>query len=138
MRISKQAVGIVAVGLCVVGSIASHLRIDERYPWRLVTPSFYTLSENDRAAWTAIGLIPKDASVAAQAAFPQLSSRKEIYNLPIDTDRFKPDYLVASVNYDMWPFGGPSGLRAYIQSAQTKHGYKIIYNESGTTVLKLQ
>lgn len=136
IRISKQAVGVMAVGLCIVGSIASHLRIDERYPWRLVNPSFYTLSESDRAAWMAIGIIPKDAPVAAQAAFPQLSSRKEIYNLPTDIDRFKPDYLVASENYDMWPFGGPRRLRAYIQSAQTKHGYKIIYSKSGTTVLR--
>ena len=138
IKLSKQTLGCIAISLCVIGSIAVHLRIDERYPWRLMHPSFYTQSKSDKAAWKAVALVPKSASVAAQAAFPQLSSRREIYNLPIDLSKYRPQYIVASENYDMWPFGDPNELSAYIQSAQVKQGYKVIYSEYGATVLRRQ
>ncbi len=138
LKISASQASLLAVGLCLVGSAAVYVRINKNfptYPSRLITPSLYSLSPSDKAARTALGLIPEDASVAAQAAFPQLSSRREIYNLPIDLNRYKPDYIVAAEGYDMWPFASVEELSGFLQSAVEKYGYEQIFLQDGVIVL---
>ncbi len=136
LKVSRSQVGVAAVCICVVGSIAVHIRIDERYPQRLIQPAFYSLSAADKSTHKALSLIPRDSSVAAQAAFPQLSSRREIYNLPIDLSQYKPGYIVAAQGYDMWPFASVEELNSFIQRAVERFGYEQVFLQNGVVVLR--
>ncbi len=139
MKISGRNAGLCAVGLCIVGSMLVHVRINRHlpaYPGRLLMPSFYTLSRSDKTAQAALANIPKDASVAAQAAFPQLSSRRDIYNLPIDLNTYQPEYIVAAQGYDMWPFASVENLNGFISTAVERYGYDQVLLQDGVVVLR--
>lgn len=138
-KVSSAAFGLAAVVLSVCGSAAVHIRINKHlpaYPARLVTPSFYSESTMDKSAWKALSIIPKNASMAAQSAFPQLSSRREIYNIPIDLAKYQPDYILAAEGYDMWPFASSAELGEYVRSAVNEHGYEQVFLQDGIIVLK--
>lgn len=138
LKVSRIQIGLVAIGLCLIGSLVVHARIDERYPQRLIRASFYTLSDADKSAHQALAIIPKEASVAAQAAFPQLSSRREVYNLPIDLSKYQPEYIIAAEGYDMWPFNSTQELSSFLSSAVEQYGYEQVLLENGVIVLKRQ
>jgi uncharacterized membrane protein len=101
---------------------------------RLLTQGHYRIAVGRGAAAAALGFIPPDASVVAQASLlPHLSQREKIYVL--NTDAPDADYVVACTTLNAWPLSGPEQIADLVQQRRV-HGYATIFEDEGWVVLK--
>ena len=131
----KDLLTIAAICLCIIGGIFANISSKPRYIAYLFKVSYYQQSDTVKSAWHAVDLIPSDASVGVQSAFPQLTSRRDVYNLPIDLNKVHPSYLVLSSKLDYWPFQNQAAVIDYINQAKSM-GYIVTYNQNQVYVLK--
>lgn len=127
-----------ATVILIAGSILATSNVEHHFYNELLRPSFYTLDSSEATAWRVVKSIPNGASVAAQSAFPQVSGRKEIYNLPFNLDKQRPDYLLMAdaKGFCRWPFGTLKKLKTFKNSAVADYGYQEIVAENGIYLLK--
>lgn len=102
---------------------------------RLIHLSFYKLNDSEKTAWRSIDMVPKDGSVGVQSAFPALTGRKDVYNLPLDPREGQPQYLLLSPNFDYWPFESGEAVESYVNNAENL-GYKRIVSQDNVYLLK--
>lgn len=121
--------------VAMIGTAFVYARTKDIYIAHLLRADFYTLSASEQSANEAIKMVPTRASVGVQSAFPQLSSRQNVYNLPLDLSKNKPDYLIMSDQFDQWPWQGCE-IYQYKASAINKFGYRLIYDKNGVWLLQ--
>lgn len=115
-----------------------NLHLLPRQPlWNLTDAGYWRLSQSDHTGRRAIGLIPPEASVAAQAPIvPHLSHRRHIfllaYNLVTIPDA---DYIIACERLGTFPYPGFKELKEYLDGQQSK-GYRKIFEEDGWIILQ--
>ena len=81
-------------------------------------------------------LIPEDASVGVQSAFPQLTSRKEVYNMPAAFPKNQPEYVILSTNFDYWPFASPEAIIDFSVLLTADYNYRKIFDDNGVILLR--
>ncbi len=92
---------------------------------------FYSKTPTINSAKDAINLIPDNASVGIQSAFPQLTSRKEVYNIPQSFTNIRPEYILLSTELDYWPFDCREDVIFFYSELLSNYGYKELYNHNG-------
>jgi uncharacterized membrane protein len=137
-KVSKNTIISLATIILLTGTILVQSRIDNKNFDLFLEKDFYQIKQMEKSAWQAIRIIPPNASLAAQSAFPQVSGRKEIYNIPCDFNKTKPEYLLLADNLDRWPFKNDEEYTKFINFSQDKYNYKQIFSENGVHLLKLQ
>jgi uncharacterized membrane protein len=95
---------------------------------------FYQLTPAEQSGHTALQIVPSQASVGAQSGFSQLSSRKEIYNLPLP-EGVLPEYIILSPKLEKWPFADSTAVLEYETKLETQ-GYQPIFVQNDVMVLK--
>lgn len=121
--------------VALVGTAIVYTQTKDHHATRLLRADFYTLSASERSATDAVKLVPARASVGVQSAFPQLSTRQNVYNLPLDLTKIRPDYLIMSDRFDQWPWRGDA-IYQYRARAENEFGYQTIYDKNGVWLLK--
>jgi uncharacterized membrane protein len=102
--------------------------------FRLFSAGHYRIAAGRGEAAEALGLIPLDASVVAQASLlPHLSKRAKIFVL--DTAAPDADYVIASLNLNPWPLSDRSEIADLIQQRRAQN-YVTIFDQAGWVVLK--
>lgn len=105
------------------------------YIGRFFISNMYIDNAVQASARAGMGLVPKDASVGASSSFTGLSTRQNVYNLPLPNDTAKPQYIIASSELDIWPFTSKQELNEYLNALVASYNYQVIYNQNGTQVL---
>ncbi len=131
-----QSFLLVSALLVIFMSFAVHYQIKQGYFVRLFQKNTYSYDASMQAARAGVGLIPRNASVAAGSSFVQLSSRQDIYNFPFEDYAPKTDYVITSTEFDLWPLGTKEKVREYLASLQVSGDYQSIFDINGTVVLK--
>ena len=120
-----------AVGACV---ILSAVLPGGQPLWDLFSVDYYRQTAFHRTGYSALTLIPEDASVVAQAAVvPHLSQRKSIHML--DSTAPDADFVIAGTLLSPWPSDSYADIRQLLDERQ-RDGYRLIFEESGWTVLR--
>lgn len=127
---------VTAVVLCLICYVVIEKGIKPRYITAFARPSFYYSSPTVRSAQTAVNLVPHNASVGVQSAFPQLTSREKAYSLPMDLTRTQPDYLILSDKLDYYQFTTAEDVVTYAREAVLNHHYQYVINSNGVMLLK--
>ena len=135
-KIKPSLAMIGCIVLSTLGAAAAHTKAKPHYIAHLLRPSFYTFSSSDQVAQQAINMVPSTASVGVQSAFPQLTSRANVYNLPMDLSITAPRYLLLATPYDRWPFNTQQDVLDFVNSAETKYGYRALISHDGVYLLK--
>jgi uncharacterized membrane protein len=114
-----------------------NVRLLPEFPlWQLKSAGHWKLSNSDRVGRKALGLIPPDASVAAQGPItPHLSHRQMIYVLHPTANFPDPDFIIASEKINPYPMTTVEDLRMYLAARQVR-GYRKIFDEDGWIVLQ--
>ncbi len=102
---------------------------------RIVMPSSYALGETQKSVYEAMKLISPNASLGVQSPFPQLTSRKEIYNLPLGENQ-KPKYVFMVDAIDRYPFRSSDKIDEYVKSLTLNSKYRIIYDKNKVFLLE--
>lgn len=134
-KINAKYVYSVAFVLMIAGSIFINIKLPQKFFSRITSSNFYHLNSTEQAAQKALDIIPSDASVGAATPFPQLSSRKNIYNLPLSPGN-NPQFVIISPALDPFPFGSATGVEQYMQALLQSQNYQTIFQENGVFVLK--
>ncbi|HUF47766.1 MAG TPA: DUF2079 domain-containing protein [Vicinamibacterales bacterium] len=101
---------------------------------RLFTPRHYQPIATHEAARAALAVIPRDASVVAQAAIvPHLSQRPIIYMLAAAAP--DADFVIAAEPLNAWPLASAGEIRALVD-ARRQRGYQPVFEQDGWIVLK--
>lgn len=98
--------------------------------------SFYSATPAINSAREAINLIPDDAGVGVQSAFPQLTSRREVYNMPQSFNSIKPEYILLSTEFDYWPFESKEEIKKFYSGLLSDYNYEEVYNQNGVMLAK--
>lgn len=123
-----------AVGLCIFSSLFVWKNLDLRTS-NIRKVLLQRSPAAEASARKALALIPRSASVGVQSAFPQATSRREVYNLPLDLNIQKPNYLILSTSLGTWGFSGPDDVQKYVERARAL-GYTAVLQENGVYLLK--
>ena len=100
---------------------------------RLFSPSSYRPIAAQQGANAALGYVPRNASVVAQAAIvPHLSERRDIFMLQKSAP--DADVVVAAPALSPWPEADPSAIQALID-ARRRGGYSVLFDRDGWIVL---
>lgn len=105
------------------------------YFGRFFISNMYIDNAAQASARAGMGLIPSTASVGASSSFAGLSTRQNVYNLPLPDETIKPQYIIASSELDIWPFASKQELNNYLEELIGNNQYEIIFNQNGTQVL---
>ncbi len=124
------------VGICLIGSLYPALSDRPHYLGYLFERHFEETTAADVSVNEAMKLIPKDASVGVQSAFPQLTSREQAYNLPVDLTKTRPDYLLMGLPFDFYGFSSQQAIMDYVTAAEQHGGYRGVYDRNGVFLLK--
>lgn len=130
----RSAIGI----LCGSIILLLNLHLLPRQPlWKLTEGSYWQSSRSDITGRRAVAMIPREASVAAQApVVPHLSQRRHIfllaYNLVTIPDA---DYIIACEQLGTFPYPGFQEIKQYLDAQQDK-GYRKIFEEDGWIILQ--
>lgn len=130
----KQIIFVVFGLVCIVSSLLVWKNFDLR---NTITQKVISAKSSPAvdSARLALSKIPPGASVGVQSAFPQATSRKNVYNLPLDLSKKTPDYLILSDSLDTWSFGGKEKMLSFMSYARSV-GYNIVYSQNGVYLLK--
>src|SRR6185295_12196896 len=125
-----------SIGLCGL-VLAINLFLLPRFPlWQLTASAYWRLSSSAAIGQRAISLIPRDASVVAQAPIvPHLSHRRLIFVLDPITLIPDADYIIAGERLAPAPFRNFQDIADYL-NAQQARGYRKIFEEEGWIILK--
>jgi uncharacterized membrane protein len=116
--------------------IASSLLPGKQPLWRLFTPAHYVMSPFVRTGYRALGHVPPDASVVAQAALlPQLSQRHHVYVLEHEAPELDADFVIACAHLSPWPLSSNEELTQLLEGRR-RRGYSVVFEEDGWTVLR--
>ncbi len=132
--IKKEQVYKVAIGTTVVLACILNIVMHQNAILKPLVLRFYTLTSTEQSAHEAVGIIPSNASVGASSAFAVLSSRKEIYNLPLP-EGAHPEYIIISSNLEKWPFMSKEEVDDYVKKLK-ETGYFEVFNENEVVILK--
>jgi len=119
------------VGICLVFSaiLPGHQPL-----WRLFSAGLYRFGPIERAAPTALGLIPADATVVAQTCVaPHLSHRSGLFRL--DSDAPDADYVVAVRDRDPWPLVSDQEIQKLL-AQRFEPRYTVAFATDGWLVLR--
>jgi uncharacterized membrane protein len=124
------AIGVACTGALLVWLPFRHTSVAPQRPWLSLhaTPTM-------QAAHDALATIPVDASVGVQSPFPQATSRRNVYFLPLDLTKKQPDYLLLSNAMDFWPFKERSDVNKFVTQAN-ELGYTTLIDHDGVTLLR--
>ncbi len=132
--INKERLYKIALSITIVLAFGLNLVMHQYAIIKPLALRFYRLTPTEQSAHTAATLIPANASVGASSAFALLSSRSEIYNLPLPEDA-QPQYIIISASLEKWPFASKQEVDDYIIKLKNE-GYKEIFNENEVVMLK--
>jgi uncharacterized membrane protein len=106
----------------------------------LIDLDFYKAKPEVMAARKAIKTIPKNASVGVQSAFPHLTSREKVYNVPrfVESADNWPEYVILSTELDYWPFNSTQEVMDFKTNLIDNHYYQEIFNQDKVYVIKRQ
>jgi uncharacterized membrane protein len=125
----------VVTGMCL---IASSLLPGKQPLWRVFSGGHYIVSPIERTGYRALGHVPPDASVVAQAALlPHLSQRHHVYVLEDETPEPDADFLIACACLSPWPLPTSDDLTRLVD-VRRRRGYSVVFEEDGWTVLRRQ
>lgn len=103
--------------------------------WKLTKTDYWHRTQSDKDGYDALSIIPRDASVTAQANIvPHLSHRRNLFLIrPV---LFVPDseYIVASSQLGPYPFPAYKDIEDYLSSRQ--EDYSTVFDRGGWVVLK--
>jgi uncharacterized membrane protein len=103
------------------------------FPWILFRPGHYHAFAEHRAVYSAIGKIPLDASVSAQAALiPHIPRRDQIAMLPRIGEA---QYVLLDTEVSSWPMEKPE-LIALQQIIDRDQRYTILQHEGNSWLYK--
>lgn len=102
---------------------------------RIFEPSSYMLGNTEKSLYEAMKLIPADASLGVQSPLAQLTSRINVYHLPLKTGE-SAEYILTVDGIDRYQFGSSKAINSYIGGLVEKEGYKIIYSKNKVVLLK--
>lgn len=127
-----STIGLACIGTVLVWLPFRHTSVAPQRPWfsRHATPTM--LASRD-----ALAAIPADASVGVQSPFPQATSRRYVYFLPLDLAKRQPDYLLLSNAMDFWPFESREAVGEFVSQAN-QLGYTTLIDHDGVTLMKHQ
>jgi uncharacterized membrane protein len=104
--------------------------------WRAFSLRHYRDHPTQQTGNHALALIPRDASVLAQAALaPHLSQRQTLYIL--EPGAPDADYVIASGSLAPWPMTSREEI-ASILAARAQQGYSVIFDRDDWVVLRRQ
>jgi uncharacterized membrane protein len=132
--LNKNRIFITAIIITTVLAFGLNFAMHQRAIIKPLALQFYKLSPSEQSARVAVNIIPPTASVGAQSAFPQLSSRQYIYNLPLPSGA-EPEYIVLSPKLEKWPFTSEQDVVGYKNKLETK-GYQPVFSQNDVFVLK--
>jgi uncharacterized membrane protein len=133
---SKQIFIKFAMIIIIISSVAVNCKLPGNNLANLFDMDFYQVKPEVASARKAIKLIPSDASVGVQSAFPQLTSRDKIYIMPKAIPKEQPDYIILSTKLDIWPFCSNEKVFEFKNSLEQDYFYKEIFNENGVFIIK--
>lgn len=122
------------VGLCIFSSLFVWKNLDLRTS-NIRKVLLQSSPAAEASARKALALIPHTASVGIGSSFSQATGRREVYNLPLDLNSKKPDYLILSTSLSSWGFSGDQDMLEYIKKAKSD-GYITVVEENGVFLLK--
>ncbi|OQB06174.1 MAG: hypothetical protein BWY19_00474 [bacterium ADurb.Bin212] len=128
----------IAITAMFVATIYVNYQLPGRDLFNLFDKGFYIVNPEVMSAREAIKLIPNNASVGVQSAFPQLTSRDKVYNVPkfIDSGEIWPEYVVLSTTLDFWPFKSAEEVQSFKENLILNRSYQEVFNENGVFVVK--
>lgn len=132
--VKKELAYKIAIGVTIVLAFVLNFVMHQNGILKPLALKFYKLSASEQSAQQAIKVIPATASVGAQSAFPQLSSRDQIYNLPLPAGA-QPEYIVLSPKLEKWPFLNEAAVIEYKSQLET-NGYLQVFSQNDVYVLK--
>ncbi len=132
--INKELVYKITLSVSIVLAFGLNLVMHQNGILKPLALRFYKLTPTERSAHEATQLIPANASLGASSAFALLSSRAEIYNLPLP-EGAHPQYIIISSNLEKWPFMSKQEVDEYIAKLES-NGYNKIFNENEVIILK--
>lgn len=132
--VNKELVYKIAISSTILLAFSINLIMHQYAVLKPLSLRFYKLTPTEQSARTAVQLIPKNTSVGASSAFAMLSSRAEIYNLPLP-EGAHPEYIIISSNLEKWPFSSKQEVDEYI-SILTNNGYIVVFSENDVVILK--
>ncbi|MFO0862180.1 MAG: DUF2079 domain-containing protein [Candidatus Saccharibacteria bacterium] len=132
--VNKELLYKIAISSTILLAFSINIAMHQYAVLKPLSLRFYKLTPTERSARTAFQLIPKNASVGASSAFAMLSSRAEIYYLPLP-EGAHPEYIVISSNLEKWPFMSKQEVDEYI-SVLTNNGYREVFNENTVVILQ--
>jgi uncharacterized membrane protein len=102
--------------------------------WRLLSPNVYRLTTSQRAGEAVVRSVPRDATVATQAAIaPHMTHRDGIYL--IDDKTPDTDYVIAAAGLSPWPSATAHDLMAIVNDRR-QHGYVTVFEQDGWVILR--
>lgn len=115
--------------------LANNFRLAPKFPlWALHRLQYWNLSESDKAGRSALSLIPKTSSVAAQDGItPHLTHRDRIYS--INGNEPSTDFIIVCTCVSPWPLADQAQIEKIVKK-KLEHSYQVIYSKSGWRVLK--
>lgn len=124
----------IVIGVAAASVVLSAL-IPGRQPlWRVFAPGHYRSTDIDVTGREVVAMVPREASVVAQAAVvPHLSTRPQIYML--DAAAPDADYVVMSDRLSPWPAASVEELRALMHTRRAQ-GYAVVFEDRGWTLLR--
>jgi uncharacterized membrane protein len=101
--------------------------------WKLLSPVSYRTAPQATGSTRALLLVPRRASVVAQAAIlPHVSQRELAYVLrPGAPDA---DIVIAATGLSPWPVANDAAIRALLDERRAR-GYRVLLAQDGWTVL---
>ncbi len=135
-KIDRKIILVIATMLVYLGCAITNILIVKKPLLELFKKDFYLLSPAEQIAHQAIKKIPVNASVGVQSPFPQLSSRREIYNMPDVFPTIKPDYILLSSKLDYWPFCSPEKVIDFKNTIIHDYGYSVVVESEGVYLLQ--
>lgn len=124
----------VITGAAVASLVVSAILPGHQPILRLFAPKHYQRPRFQDTGEQALLLIPRDASVVAQAAIvPHLSQRAQIFVL--DAKAPDADYVIASTDLSPWPALNTGDISRLIDERKER-GYQPVFEHGGWVVLK--
>lgn len=125
---------IIIAASCIILSL--NLYLLPQFPlWNLTSYGYWHRGQSDKAGYAALSLIPRDASVAAQANIvPHLSHRRRIFLIRPVLIVPDSEYIIAGRQINPYPFPTFEGIEEYL--AEQQEDYSKVFERDGWIVLK--
>ncbi|MDD5731533.1 MAG: DUF2079 domain-containing protein [Patescibacteria group bacterium] len=120
----KTYFNILFIIICLIGNGIFYYHFKPKEYLKIFNKNFYTFDSHEKELFNIIKQIPSESSAGVQSSFPQLTSRQEVYLLPIDFSKVKPDFLLFDTHKDFWPMKTKEDVINQIKIA-TDNGYLI-------------